>query len=444
MRRCNMLLVLPLLLVWSLAEAQHKYDFVMSPSSSSLNVQVSLQARTSGTLLGNYDPNTNPEGTRTKPGLFGSFGPTENVPVPVEVNPLVEGNVTSRPSGTFSMVLHPEAGQVVLMGFFSDLLHSGAVSLPANAEFVQDGFRTRNPTSTYPGGRFTIPVGEVLVTQLTMTQVDNGTTGVLAPLGGNRYAFAVAPTVVLAVRAELQGSVLETTSNPNPLALAGEVEIQGDAAVILSVNTIEWSDVDEVNQPIPRFAMDLPTVFPPGDVAHLLFDLTLKEVRTRVSGTYTIAATGSLTRRTVGGTITLGDFVAPVGGMTVPVEIRPVGSMEPREVHLVALDDRGEYALQTALWGTFDVSAKGSHWLRQTVTGVPLTGDVRVDFVLVNGDIDGDNELSLGDLSALVAAFGAVPGERAWNPNADLDGDEEVGLSDFGILVRHFGMTGDE
>jgi len=442
---CRMLPVaLLLVLLCAVVSAQRKYDFVMSPSDSDLNVNVSLQAFTSGTLIGNYDPNTNPTGTRTKPGLFGSFGSTENVPVPVEVNPSVEGNVASKPAGTFSMVFHPDAGQVILLDLFSDLLHSGAVSLPASAEFATDGFRTRNPTSTYPAGRFTVPVGEVLVTMLTLAQVGDPAVGTLTPLGGNRYAFAVAPTVVLTVRAELQGSVLESTSNPNPLALVGEVEIQGDTATILSVNTIDWSDVDTPNQPIPQFAMDLPTVLPPGDVAHLLFNLTLNEVRTRVNGTYTISALGNISLRTVSGTITLGDYTAPTGGLNVPVEVRSPGETAPLETHIVALSDTGEYQFQTSLWGTFDLSAKGSHWLRQTVAGVSLEKNAQVDFTLTNGDIDGDNEVTLFDFGALVAAFGGMPGDPNWNANADLDGDEEVTLFDFGVLVRNFGAIGDE
>ncbi|GIV18109.1 MAG: hypothetical protein KatS3mg022_3544 [Armatimonadota bacterium] len=444
MRFRTMLVSCLLVLLCALASAQRKYDFVMSPADSDLNANVSLQAFTSGTLIGNYDPNTNPAGTRTKPGLFGNFGATENVPVPVEVNPLVEGNVASKPAGTFSMVLHPEAGQVVLLDFFSDLLHSGAVSLPASAEFATDGFRTRNPTSTYPAGRFTVPVGEILVTQLTATQVGEPAVGTLTPLGGNRYAFAVAPTVVLFIHAEMQGYVLETTSNPNPLALVGEVEIQGDTATILSVNTIDWSDVDTPNQPIPQFAMDLPTVFPPGDVAHLLFDLTLNEVRTHVSGTYTIAASGAASYRTVSGMVTLGDYTAPTGGMNIPIEVRTPGETTPLETHVVALNDAGEYQFQTALWGTFDLSAKGLHWLRRTVMGVALDKDVQVDFTLTNGDIDGDNEVTLFDFGALVAAFGSMPGDAHWNSEADLDGDEEVTLFDFGILVRNFGAIGDE
>lgn len=444
MRVYGLLAVCLLVFSCSFSSAQRRYDFVMSPADSNLNVNVSLQAFTSGTLIGNYDPNTNPGGTRTKPGLFGSFGPKENVPVPVEVNPSVEGDVASRPAGTFSLVLNPGAGQVLLLDLFSDLLHSGAVSLPATAEFATDGFRTRNPTSTYPPGRFTVPVGDVLVTLLTLAQVGDPAVGTLAPLGGNRYAFAVAPTVVLTVRAEIQGSVLETTSNPNPLALVGEVEIQGDTATILSVNSIDWSDVDTPNQPIPQFAMDLPTVFPPGDVAHLLFNLTLNEVRTRVVGTYTISARGTANYRTVSGVVTLSDYSAPTGGLNVPIEIRTPGEITPLETHVVALNDAGENQFQTALWGTFDLSAKGSHWLRQTLSGISLEKDIRVDFTLTNGDIDGDNEVTLFDFGALVAAFGTVPGDSGWNPNADLDGDEDVTLFDFGILVRNFGAIGDE
>ncbi len=250
--------------------------------------------------------------------------------------------------------------------------------------------------------------------------------------------------MVLFIRADLQGSVLETTSNPNPLPLVGEGRIDGDTATILSVNTIDWSDVDTLNQPIPQFAMDLPTVFPPGDVAHLLFDLTLNEVRTRVSGTYTIAASGVASYRTVNGVITLGDYAAPTGGMNIPVEVRAHGEVTPVETHVVALNDAGEYQFQTAWWGRFDLSAKGSHWLRQTVTDVSLQKDARVDFTLTNSDVDGDNEVTLLDFGQLVAAFGSIPGDANWNPNADLDGDGEVTLLDFGILVRNFGAIGDE
>jgi hypothetical protein len=75
------------------------------------------------------------------------------------------------------------------------------------------------------------------------------------------------------------------------------------------------------------------------------------------------------------------------------------------------------------------------------VNGANVSG---VNVSLVNGDIDGDNEVTLIDFGALVAAFGSQPGDSNWNPDADLDGDAEVTLFDFGVLVKNFGETGDE
>lgn len=439
--RYTAMLVVTLLLVGVPAGAQRKYDFVVSPANSQLDVNVSLQAFTDGTLIGNYDPNTNPNGTRTKPGIH-LFGFEGNHPVPVQVNPTVEGNVTSQPTGTFSMVFYPETNQVILLDFFSDLLPSSTPTLPANTDFSFETFTTRNPTAVYPGGTYNVSIGNVVVYDLTITQTDDPAVGTLTPAGDNRYTFTVAPMVTFYVRAELRGSELETTSDPNPLALAGEVEINGDTATILSVNAIDWSDTGTPNQPIPRFAMDLPT--PTGGTAHFLFDLTLNEVRTHINGTYTIAADGNISLRTVSGTIMLSDYTAPVGGLNVPIEVRPAGEITPIETHVVALSGAGEYQFETALWGTFDLSAKGSHWLRQTVGSILLDKDIQVDFMLTNGDIDGDNEVTLFDFGQLVSAFGSTPGDIAWNPNADLDGDEEVTLIDFGILVSNFGAIGDE
>lgn len=111
------------------------------------------------------------------------------------------------------------------------------------------------------------------------------------------------------------------------------------------------------------------------------------------------------------------------------------------------LDEQGNYAIPDVESGTYDLAFKASHWLRKTVTGIVVTGSADVtgvDVSLINGDIDGDNEVTLFDFSELVVAFGSAPGDSNWNPNADPDGDEDVSLFDFGILVRNFGETGDE
>lgn len=102
------------------------------------------------------------------------------------------------------------------------------------------------------------------------------------------------------------------------------------------------------------------------------------------------------------------------------------------------------YLLPVVPEGTYDIAFKADHWLRKVVTDVTVSGVAMVDVSLLNGDIDGDNEVTLFDFGQLVAAFGSLSGDTNWNFNADLDGDLEVTLFDFGILVRNFGEIGDE
>lgn len=144
------------------------------------------------------------------------------------------------------------------------------------------------------------------------------------------------------------------------------------------------------------------------------------------------------------GQITLGDY----GGdpSLVPISVRlnkEGGTLEERTIYT---DRDGNYSLWVEP-GTYEVSFKASHWLRVKLTGVALGLAEEVigqNVSLLNGDIDGDNEVTLFDFGGLVSAFGSMPGDENWNTDADLDGDLEVTLFDFGILVGNFGAIGDE
>ncbi len=95
--------------------------------------------------------------------------------------------------------------------------------------------------------------------------------------------------------------------------------------------------------------------------------------------------------------------------------------------------------------GQFALSVKPLSYLRRTVEVDTGGGSVLgLSIALTNGDVDGDNEVTLFDFGSLVAAFGSVPGNANWDVRADLDGDGEVTLFDFGVLVRHFGEIGDD
>jgi probable HAF family extracellular repeat protein len=143
------------------------------------------------------------------------------------------------------------------------------------------------------------------------------------------------------------------------------------------------------------------------------------------------------------GNVELRDFVGDVTRIPVDVEIRSAGSVVRSQT--LYLDASGNYTLYQVPSGTYDVAFKASHWLRAVVPDVRVTGDVSgVNVSLLNGDVDGDNEVTLFDFGKLVAAFGSTPGDGNWYADADLDGDDEVTLFDFGILVRNFGLFGDE
>lgn len=57
------------------------------------------------------------------------------------------------------------------------------------------------------------------------------------------------------------------------------------------------------------------------------------------------------------------------------------------------------------------------------------------------GDLDGDCVVDIGDLSALLAAFGCCPPNACYSPAADIDGSGCVDISDLSILLSHFGSA---
>jgi len=147
----------------------------------------------------------------------------------------------------------------------------------------------------------------------------------------------------------------------------------------------------------------------------------------------------------VAGTVALRNYAASaVAGTLATVDLRSPGSTTPLDSHVVALDSGGNFSFTTALpAGTYDVAVKASHWLRRTQHNVVVGSGGSLSFSLINGDINGDNTISLADFGQLKAAYGSMSGNSNWNPNADLDGNGSVGLSDFGVLKLSYGLTGD-
>lgn len=57
----------------------------------------------------------------------------------------------------------------------------------------------------------------------------------------------------------------------------------------------------------------------------------------------------------------------------------------------------------------------------------------------IPGDVDGDGDVDLSDLAALLGSFGSCAGDANFNPSADFDGNGCVELSDLAVLLAAFG-----
>jgi hypothetical protein len=117
--------------------------------------------------------------------------------------------------------------------------------------------------------------------------------------------------------------------------------------------------------------------------------------------------------------------------------MRPIGSGQEFGNEFAVLGSGGEYFLNVPEL-EFGLSAKPSHWLRNSKLIDASNGDVNgIDFNFVNGDAFADNIVDLHDLSEIFLEFGND------DPMVDLDGDREVDVADMTIVFLNFGQRGD-
>lgn len=156
-----------------------------------------------------------------------------------------------------------------------------------------------------------------------------------------------------------------------------------------------------------------------------------------------------IVRPVISGTVILGDYVGNNSARSMTFEVRPAGSTDPVQTKVLNLNANGTYSFdftgQTT--GTYDITMKGANWLRKRRANVNITatGASSINFIsVVNGDSDGDNEVTLVDFGRVSSAFGRALGDTGFDASADLNGDDEVNLFDVGIVSANFGMAGDD
>lgn len=154
--------------------------------------------------------------------------------------------------------------------------------------------------------------------------------------------------------------------------------------------------------------------------------------------------------------VTLGDWV-PADVVNVPVAVQIVDAGDPS----IILDQKtlnisgsnGSITFYSTARGAAQVKLISPGWLNKLAGSVNLGSTAQnASATLINGDIDGDNEVGPGDFNVLANNFLA-----AWDPGletfaawlaspagqADIDGDGEVGPGDFAILANNFLLAGD-
>lgn len=146
------------------------------------------------------------------------------------------------------------------------------------------------------------------------------------------------------------------------------------------------------------------------------------------------------------GSVTLNDWNGAVAGQNLDIEILD-SSNASVETGTATLDSSGNFTyVPTASLadGSYTLLVKASHWLRKGAS-VAIAGNAGAagSFSLTNGDVDGDNSVTIFDYIDLSGSFDLFLGDAGYLANADLDGDDSVTIFDYIILSNNFDITGD-
>jgi len=151
--------------------------------------------------------------------------------------------------------------------------------------------------------------------------------------------------------------------------------------------------------------------------------------------------------------VTLGDFGGDPDGLPITIKVSQ-NNVEIRTVE-TTLNADAQFSINNVEPGDYVVNIKPSHWLGYTVPftltmpaenkdfGVIPDSSGTNPYVFINGDIDGDNTVSLFDLDAITTGMDLEAGDPGFNAAADLDGDEVISLFDLDITTTNMDLEGE-
>ena len=248
------------------------YRFEIDSKGSSVSIGLGLGIPIAGSLIGDYDATTNPDGTRTLPGFFGGSG---NQPIPYTADLAIEGTILAAPQGTFDMVWATDAPTAAIEALSIDLLGGTPGELDATFTLLFSTFRTFNPDSLFPGGiPIPVPLGTASVESLTVTQTAAATIAIIPAKGGGWTFAGFVPVDILATI--IQGDqTFEAGPTPAEFPIAGSL-VSTPLGLVMSLDLDGSQSFDEpFTQEFPAQVVELPTVIPTGGIATVIFGGTV-------------------------------------------------------------------------------------------------------------------------------------------------------------------------
>ena len=244
-------------------------EMQLDSQSSSVNADLVLQSCLPGSLIGNYDEDSNPEGTLTRPGLIGGNG---NQPVALDMTANLEGIIDTQPSGSYQLGLDLESLSVTIISLELDLLAGQVGTLDLNLDWDFETFRTFQPDSLFIGIPLTLPLGSGTVSELRIQQTGPADAVQLVPMGQDQYSFTLFVPASITIESEFLGQLIDPPPLEIVVILNGQLEIDGDQVIV--VQSFEQRVGDKIaNVPGGGYTdvpFSVPTILPPGFTAELL------------------------------------------------------------------------------------------------------------------------------------------------------------------------------
>jgi len=253
-------------------------------NDGSMTLQGALSTVLTGILIGDWDEVSNPDGTRTLPGVWGGSG---NNPIPIDLTLTISFDGDSVPAGPLTLTLDPMTSTATITGLDWAVLPEAVLLATATGTVLYETFRTAAPDSLYPGGiPVDIPLGEATVSDVTILQTA-AADGTATPIDGQPLAHDILVPVPAMVSMVVSSETIGELPMEFPIILNIDgVHQVGDATdmLIMTVESIFDESSDLPDEPLPTIPIEMPTVLPPGDeTAGILLDLTPTSVSAQLA-----------------------------------------------------------------------------------------------------------------------------------------------------------------